>query len=44
MIGARSVIGGNVWLTKSVPSDTKVFLKSPELIYKGAAPEGTIEI
>ena len=44
VIGARSVIGGNVWLTTSVPPDTKVFLKSPELIYKGAAPEGTIEI
>lgn len=33
-IGARSVIGGNVWLTESVPPDTKVFLKKPELIYK----------
>ena len=35
VIGARSVIGGNVWLTGSVPPDTKVFLKKPELIYKG---------
>ncbi|MGA1795836.1 MAG: serine O-acetyltransferase EpsC [bacterium] len=34
-IGARSVIGGNVWITESVPPDTKVFLKKPELIYKG---------
>jgi serine O-acetyltransferase len=34
VIGARAVIGGNVWLTESVPSDTKVFLKKPELIYK----------
>jgi serine O-acetyltransferase len=34
VIGARSVIGGNVWLTESVPSDTKVFLKKPELIFK----------
>jgi serine O-acetyltransferase len=33
-IGARSVIGGNVWITESVPADTKVFLKKPELIYK----------
>ncbi|MEW6386334.1 MAG: serine O-acetyltransferase EpsC [Thermodesulfobacteriota bacterium] len=33
VIGARSVIGGNVWLTESVPPDTKVFLKKPELIY-----------
>lgn len=35
VIGARSVIGGNVWLTDSVPPDTKVFLKKPELVYKG---------
>jgi serine O-acetyltransferase len=35
VIGARSVIGGNVWLTGSVPPDTKVFLKKPELVYKG---------
>jgi len=36
VIGARSVIGGNVWITESVPPDTRVFLKRPELIYKGA--------
>ncbi len=35
VIGARSVIGGNVWLTESVPPDTRVFLKKPELVYKG---------
>jgi serine O-acetyltransferase len=34
IIGARSVIGGNVWLTESVPSDTRVFIKRPELIRK----------
>jgi len=34
VIGARSVIGGNVWLTESVPPDTRVFLKKPELIFK----------
>ncbi len=34
VIGARSVIGGNVWLTESVPPDTTVFLKKPELIFK----------
>ncbi|MBT3177398.1 MAG: serine acetyltransferase [Desulfobacula sp.] len=33
-IGARSVVGGNVWLTSSVPPDTKVFIESPSLIYK----------
>ncbi len=31
-IGARSVIGGNVWITESIPPDSKVFLKRPELI------------
>jgi serine O-acetyltransferase len=35
VVGARSVVGGNVWLTESVPPDTKVFLKAPELIYVG---------
>ena len=35
VIGARSIIGGNVWLTESVPADTKVFLKKPELVYTG---------
>ncbi len=35
IIGARSVIGGNIWLTESVPPDTKVLMKRPELIYAG---------
>lgn len=34
VIGAKSVIGGNVWLTESVPPETKVFMKKPELILK----------
>ncbi len=34
-IGTRSVIGGNIWLTESVPPDTRVVLKRPELIYSG---------
>ena len=33
-IGARCVIGGNVWLTESVPPDTKVIMEQPRLIYK----------
>ncbi|MDA3916538.1 MAG: serine acetyltransferase [Deltaproteobacteria bacterium] len=33
-IGTKSVIGGNVWLTSSVPKETKVFIESPRLIYK----------
>ena len=35
VIGARCTIGGNVWITESVPPDTKVFLKKPELVFKG---------
>jgi len=38
VIGARSEIGGNVWITESVPPDTRVFLKRPELIFKGKRP------
>ena len=34
VIGARSVIGGNVWITESVPPDTKVMMEPPRLIYK----------
>ncbi len=34
VIGARCVIGGNVWLTESVPADTRVMLESPRLIYR----------
>jgi len=33
VIGARSIIGGNVWLTESVPPDTKIILKKPDLIF-----------
>jgi serine O-acetyltransferase len=35
VIGARSVIGGNVWITESVPPDTEVYMKKPELVFKG---------
>jgi len=34
LIGARSVIGGNVWITEPVPPDTTVMLESPRLIYR----------
>jgi len=34
VIGSRSVIGGNVWVTESVPPDTKVIMETPKLIYK----------
>ena len=33
VIGARSIIGGNIWLTESVAADTRVLLKRPELVY-----------
>lgn len=33
VIGAGSVIGGNIWLTESVSTGTRVLLKRPELIY-----------
>ncbi|MFZ5572981.1 MAG: serine O-acetyltransferase EpsC [Thermodesulfobacteriota bacterium] len=33
VIGKGSVIGGNVWLTNSVPGDTKVVLEAPRLIF-----------
>ncbi len=40
VIGARSVIGGNIWITESVPPDTRVLLKRPELIYMGKGSKG----
>jgi serine O-acetyltransferase len=33
IIGEGSIIGGNIWLTESVATSTKVLLKRPELIY-----------
>jgi serine O-acetyltransferase len=44
VIGARSIIGGNVWITDRVPPDTRILLKRPELIYRvkdkpGVKPE-----
>lgn len=33
-IGARSVIGGNVWITQPVPPDTVVTMETPHLHYK----------
>ena len=35
VIGTRSVIGGNVWLTQSVGPDTRVMLEPPRLVYVG---------
>ena len=39
MIGAGSVIGGNVWLAESVPPYTKVSIGSPKLeLHQSPAP------
>ncbi|MBM9537012.1 serine O-acetyltransferase [Desulfobulbus alkaliphilus] len=35
VVGARSIIGGNVWLTESVGPDTRVMLEPPRLVYIG---------
>ncbi len=35
VIGARSVIGGNTWITRDVPPDTVVAIETPRLQYKG---------
>lgn len=34
VIGKGAVIGGNVWLTESVPENTRVFLEQPKLVFK----------
>ena len=33
VIGKGSIIGGNVWITESVPERTKVILSNPDLQY-----------
>jgi serine O-acetyltransferase len=43
VIGARSVVGGNVWLTESIPADTKVFIETPRLIYRNHDKEESHE-
>jgi serine O-acetyltransferase len=34
VIGKACVIGGNVWLTESVPPGTKVTLETPRLVFR----------
>jgi len=34
VIGARSVIGGNVWITESIPANTRVLMEPPKLVYR----------
>jgi len=43
VIGARSIIGGNVWITKSVPPDTKVILKQPDLLFRENGKTGSTD-
>ncbi len=43
-IGARSVVGGNVWLTESVPPDTKVTVAKPELVFKGPSVSSSVKV
>ena len=42
VIGNGVIIGGNAFITKSVPDDTKIIVKSPEMIFKN--PQGKWEI
>ncbi len=44
VIGTRSVIGGNVWLTQSIPPDTTVSLESPRLSYKSKNKKSALEM
>lgn len=34
VIGANTTIGGNVWVTESVPANTRVMMETPKLVYK----------
>ncbi|AKU92937.1 serine O-acetyltransferase [Vulgatibacter incomptus] len=37
LIGEGSIVGGNVWLTRSIPPGTKVQIEPPFLLYRGAS-------
>lgn len=39
VVGKNAVIGGNVFLTSSVPADTRVSIKNQELLYKSGKKE-----
>jgi serine O-acetyltransferase len=40
VIGARSIIGGNVWLTSSVPADSRVMAEAPRQLIRGPGRGG----
>jgi len=44
VIGTRSVIGGNVWLTQSIPPDTTVSLEAPRLTYKSKNKQSAFQM
>lgn len=45
VIGNGVIIGGSCFITKSVPDNTKVSMKNPEMLFKGPTPpSGTWEI
>ena len=37
-IGRGAVIGGNVWLSESIPAETVVTMTKPEALYKKKGP------
>jgi serine O-acetyltransferase len=41
VIGAGSTVGGNVWLTESIPPGTKVLIKAPELVLLDKSGQAT---
>jgi serine O-acetyltransferase len=41
VVGHNSIIGGNIWITESVPCNTKVLLEKPVLIYSGNGEKKT---
>ena len=38
VIGANSTIGGSVWLTESIPPNTRVMLETPKLVFNKETP------
>jgi len=40
-IGARSVIGSNVWIMRSVPADSLAYFKGDQLVIRDRRSQGT---
>jgi serine O-acetyltransferase len=43
LLGENSVIGGNVWLTESVPPGTTVTISKPQLVYRKKGAGGAVK-